>query len=804
LAVSAVIVLTAVREGRADPPPDRVLTIDFVTGLDFVDPALGFFNPTWQAEQATCALLVNYGDESGPSAVRLRPEIATGMPTVSPDGRVYTFTLRDDFHFSPPSGAAVTALAFKRTFERTLHQQMASPAQPFFDDIEGAKEVIAGQQTEISGIVASGQTLSFTLEEPAADFLNRLALPFACPLPIGTAVTPNGLAAPIPGTGPYYISAYEGQNSMLLLANPNYGGERPQRFDEIRYRFGLPLEQIRTSIEAGTTDYGPVPPASHEELETLYGPGSAAEAAGNQQWFPFVGPILRYLALNHDRPLFGDADADTDLDPLGNVRLKQAVNYAIDRTALAAAFGHKAGFPYDHYLTSVFPGAQDVSLYPDVPDIATAQELAGWDPSKPMRPAVMYTFSTPPGPTVANIVKDNLAEIGLDVQIQAFPRAIQFTKAGTRGEPFDITLEAWFPNYFDSGNVLFLLDGTTIKATNNTNFSYFNDPGYNAAFAAANALTGTARQQALGELDVVTARDKAPMAAFMGGNVREFFSRRIGCQQFGPQEASVRLVTLCIRPEISVDDVGLDEDEEATFTVRLSSEQTGQVTVGYQTADGTAVAGQDYTASSGTLTFAPGQRSKPVVVDVIDDGTAEPDEHFRLVLSAPSTGTLVDAEARATIAASDNGGGPPPPPPPGPPPPGPPPPPPAPPPAPPPPLPRAPQASVGSGAVTVAGNVAPVPLTCTGSVACKGVADLFASGPQLKILAADARTKLGSGRFAIAARKKGKIRIRLTRRGAQLVRRKGRIRVQIVVSLQRRGARPKVMRKTITLVTKRR
>jgi hypothetical protein len=104
---------------------------------------------------------------------------------------VHTFTLRDDFHFSPPSGAAVTALAFKRTFERTLHQQMASPAQPFFDDIDGAKEVIAGQQTEISGIVASGQTLSFTLEEPAADFLNRLALPFACPLPIGTAVTPT-------------------------------------------------------------------------------------------------------------------------------------------------------------------------------------------------------------------------------------------------------------------------------------------------------------------------------------------------------------------------------------------------------------------------------------------------------------------------------------------------------------------------------------------------------------------------------------------------------------------------------------
>jgi hypothetical protein len=109
-----------------------------------------------------------------------------------------------------------------------------------------------------------------------------------------------------------------------------------------------------------------------------------------------------------------------------------------------------------------------------------------------------------------------------------------------------------------------------------------------------------------------------------------------------------------VRPEITVADVNVTEPVSgtvtATFTVRLSSEMDNAVTVDYATADGTAHAPDDYGATSGTLNFAPSQRTKTVDVTVNADGVDEPDETFFLNLSNESTGTLVDGQAIGTIA----------------------------------------------------------------------------------------------------------------------------------------------------------
>ena len=165
-------------------------------------------------------------------------------------------------------------------------------------------------------------------------------------------------------------------------------------------------------------------------------------------------------------------------------------------------------------------------------------------------------------------------------------------------------------------------------------------------------------------------------------------------------------------------------------------------------------------------------------------------------LDGPSYSALT-----APVAAAPPAPSPPPAPPPPPPPPAPPPPAPPPPPSPPRPS-RIPQASLGSTA-TVAGRLATLPIRCTGAVACRGVAEFFANVPQVKKLSYAVRRKIGTGRFSVAARRRGTIRIRLTPGAAQLVRRKGRVRAQLVVRLQRPGG-ARLMRKTITLVAKRR
>jgi YVTN family beta-propeller protein len=107
--------------------------------LPSTDPALGPGSAQLgvQLQYLTCATLLNYPDLPAPTGARLRPEVARALPTVSADGRTYTFTLRHDFRFSPPSGAPVTAQAFVRALERTLNPRMASQGATDVLDIAG-------------------------------------------------------------------------------------------------------------------------------------------------------------------------------------------------------------------------------------------------------------------------------------------------------------------------------------------------------------------------------------------------------------------------------------------------------------------------------------------------------------------------------------------------------------------------------------------------------------------------------------------------------------------------------------------
>ena len=108
-------------------------------------------------------------------------------------------------------------------------------------------------------------------------------------------------------------------------------------------------------------------------------------------------------------------------------------------------------------------------------------------------------------------------------------------------------------------------------------------------------------------------------------------------------------------PAVSVADARAEEGPGATldFAVTLDRAPTGEVTVDYATADGTATAGDDYTAVSDTLTFAAGETSKTISVTVLDDSLDEGAETMTLTLSSPSGLTIADGEATGTITNSD-------------------------------------------------------------------------------------------------------------------------------------------------------
>jgi peptide/nickel transport system substrate-binding protein len=200
-----------------------------------------------------------------------------------------------------------------------------SPAASFITDIVGAQAVLDGRAKSVSGVVARGNKLTVRLTKVAPDFVSRIAMPFFCAIPTTTPIDPKGVRS-IASAGPYYVSSYTPNRRIVLLRNPNYHGPRPHNLQRIDYTVGVNSSQGLLQIKAGQADYAVdgVPPAANAELGRNFGSDSAAAKEGKQQYF--VNPVLafRYLALNTERPLFKD------------VKLRKAVNYAIDRGCTSA------------------------------------------------------------------------------------------------------------------------------------------------------------------------------------------------------------------------------------------------------------------------------------------------------------------------------------------------------------------------------------------------------------------------------------------------------------------------------------
>ena len=119
------------------------------------------------------------------------------------------------------------------------------------------------------------------------------------------------------------------------------------------------------------------------------------------------------------------------------------------------------------------------------------------------------------------------------------------------------------------------------------------------------------------------------------------------------QAVSATVAGPAVTPSLSVADVSATEGSAVVFTVSLSPSSTDQVTVAYATSGGTATSGTDFTAASGTLTFAANETSKTVSVATTDDSTDEENETLTLALSSPTNATLGTATATGTINDDD-------------------------------------------------------------------------------------------------------------------------------------------------------
>ena len=511
-------------------PTGGTLVVSVPSFITDYDPAFVNSIDAMPIVSATCLTLQRYPNEPGLAGLQLVPDAAAAAPIVSDGGRAYTFVIRPGLRFSPPSNELVTAETFKRTIERSLspaksmgQSDVGTPGQQQLADLVGGAAYIAGKAKHIAGVSAHGDRLTIRVTQPAPDLPKRLATSPFCAVPSNM---PLKLETSFPSAGPYYIKAATPGRSLVLLRNPNYHGDRPRRPQRIDVVIG-PQHPIE-AVEASHIDYAidGVPADRSAGLERLYGPASPAARRSKQQYFVVPPNQVDTISLNMTRPLFA------------NARMRRAANYAVNREALAA----NGGTFYAHatvaqmYLPPGVPGFRDEHIYPLTPDVATARSLAG--PGR--HTAVLYCLLQGGGPRAAQIIVENLAAIGIHVQVQCFAGNQFWARWLKNGAPWDLAVVA---GAGDPGNPGDYLDGF---ASTPVNALHVNDPRVDSLLASAARTSGLARALAYARVDHVLVRDAAPEIAFANESTHDFFSARIGCQ-LEAARGGIELGALCIR-----------------------------------------------------------------------------------------------------------------------------------------------------------------------------------------------------------------------------------------------------------------
>ena len=500
------------------------------TDVDYTDPQLSYYAPSWELEYATACKLMNYPDKEAPAGGQVLPEVAAGLPVVSKDGKTYTFTIRPGFKFS--NGEAVTALSFKRAIERLADPKMASTAFRFrrrhHRGCPGShrRQGVERLWRDRGGEQADDQA------DPSRPGPARPSGDAVLPGDRHEAgrerIDPQGVDT-YASCGPYYFAARTPNRSITLKRNTFYKGSRPHNADTIQVNIGNSPDVIYQNVVKGTTDYAAdgVPPSLIAGIAKKYG-------VNKKQFFTRPQLEVDYLALNHDRALFKN-----------NPQLAKAANWAIDRQAYTAQRGVR-GCP-DQPDPPAGHGRCDQE---DPGDGGTAIRSRAAPPQtsrrrRRSRPATRGRQDRDVGAErrrrrslQAQIVQFDLKQIGLDVSIKLLPRAQQFVTARNRSQAtYDINWSAWGADYNDPYDFInILLDGTTIGPTGEQQRRLLQQREVQRADAQGVAHCSRSQQERrrTHALDKTMMSEDPPWAPMLNRINRLFVSSHVGCFTYNP------------------------------------------------------------------------------------------------------------------------------------------------------------------------------------------------------------------------------------------------------------------------------
>jgi glutathione transport system substrate-binding protein len=393
--------------------------------------------------------------------MKLRPLLAESY-TVSKDGLVYTFNLRKGVRFH--DGTDFKADSVKATYDRVTNPENKFRRYSLFSNIASTE-------------VVSDYVVKITLKQPFSAFVNVMAHP-SSGIISAAAIKSLGkeLARKPVGTGPFMFSDWKETDYVKLVKNPNYWQKGLPKVDSLTFK-PVPDNNTRTAVMQ-TGEVHMTSNVAYEQVDVL---------KGNPKIDVQIVPSIyaRYVAMNQTKK------------PFDNPKVREALNYAINKQALAKV----AYNGYAEPLSAVVPPGVEYSVKtgPWPYDVAKAKQLlkeAGYPNGFETELWSIYNNTT--ATKVIQFLQQQLAQVGVKAQIRSLEagQRVQLVEAVQKPEESTskMVYAGWSASTGEADWALRPLLGSGAWPPRGVNYGYYKSEVVDKALADALASNDKAKK----------------------------------------------------------------------------------------------------------------------------------------------------------------------------------------------------------------------------------------------------------------------------------------------------------------------
>ena len=482
-------------------PAPTALVYGTTEKVSDMDTANAYDFHTWEIFQNINIGLMTY--EAG--TTNLVPGVAESY-AANEKSDEFTFKLRAGLKFT--DGTAFDASVVKWTIDRVA----ALKGDPSWLVTDFVKEVQ----------VIDPLTVKFVLKGPIAYFPALIATPPYHPLnpnvyPADKIVKdPSELkGGKLDGLGPYVVSSYKRDQEVVLEANPNYFGTKPN-INKVIIKYFADATTLRLAIEKGEIDlaFKTLNPSDIKDLS----------AKDSLNTFQMPGPFIRYLAFETSQSVFK------------NKQLRQAITALINRPEIMEkVFLNQNAALYSMVPAGMIYHTEDFKTVYGDGNVAKADELlkaAGYSEAKPFAFDLWYTPSHY-GDTEVNMAEVLSAQLSLSKLVKVTLKNAEWAtyKEQWKKKQMGVFLLGWYPDYVDPDNYTAAFAGTSGSVGMGI---YFSDKYWDGLFTQEQTSTDQAKRQAVFEEVQKKWTDDVPTAPIFQGNLYIFTRKNVTGVKIGP------------------------------------------------------------------------------------------------------------------------------------------------------------------------------------------------------------------------------------------------------------------------------